>query len=184
MVLKKIIFQNRYVELETLPPLHGENHLKFPFWLMEPLPKQFSCMQVKPAIYVEAEYQNVLHLTIGGDAKEYGDRTPAVWIHPEKGIMISSAVNGTSDYGFFCKKHLPSADKWTRYAVEQVMNEEEEEYVYSIFINDVEKHSGINKQPKAFSNVGVYASNPWDPNPKNQATIRNLEIKSNILSHI
>ena len=141
-------------------------------------------MQVKPAIYVEAEYQNVLHLTIGGDAKEYGDRTPAVWIHPEKGIMISSAVNGTSDYGFFCKKHLPSADKWTRYAVEQVMNEEEEEYVYSIFINDVEKHSGINKQPEAFSNVGVYASNPWDPNPKNQATIRNLEIKSNILSYI
>ena len=32
--LKKIIFQNRYVELET-PPLHGENHLKFPFWLFD-----------------------------------------------------------------------------------------------------------------------------------------------------
>ena len=31
MLLKKIIFQNRYVELETPPPLHGKNHLKFPF---------------------------------------------------------------------------------------------------------------------------------------------------------
>ena len=41
MVLTKIIFQNRYVALETglnLPPLHGKCHLKFPFWLFEPLP--------------------------------------------------------------------------------------------------------------------------------------------------
>ena len=38
MVFKKIIFQNRYVELETLL-LHGENHLKFPFWLFEYFPK-------------------------------------------------------------------------------------------------------------------------------------------------
>ena len=41
MVFKKIIFQNRYVELETLPPLHGENHLKFPFLLFEPFPKVY-----------------------------------------------------------------------------------------------------------------------------------------------
>ena len=34
--LKKIIFQNRYVELET--PLHGENHPKFPFLLFAYLP--------------------------------------------------------------------------------------------------------------------------------------------------
>ena len=36
--LKKILFQNRYVELET-PPLHGKTHLKFPFWLFAPFPK-------------------------------------------------------------------------------------------------------------------------------------------------
>ena len=63
--------------------------------------------QVKPANYKKAEYQNVLHLTIGGDSQQNGDRTPAVWIHPEKGILISSSVNGTSDYGFFCLQHLP-----------------------------------------------------------------------------
>ena len=33
MVFKKIIFQNRYVEL---PPLHGKSHLKFPFWFLNP----------------------------------------------------------------------------------------------------------------------------------------------------
>ena len=36
--LRKIIFQNRYVALET-PPLHGKYHLKFPFWLLAPFPK-------------------------------------------------------------------------------------------------------------------------------------------------
>ena len=43
--LKKIIFQNRYVALETPsrpPPLHGKNHLKFPFWSLEPFPKGLS----------------------------------------------------------------------------------------------------------------------------------------------
>ena len=42
MVFKKIIFQNRYVALETPSrppaPLHGKYHLKFPFWLSAPLP--------------------------------------------------------------------------------------------------------------------------------------------------
>ena len=40
--LKKSIFQNRYVALETPSrpplPLHGKNHLKFPFWLFDNLP--------------------------------------------------------------------------------------------------------------------------------------------------
>ena len=43
MVFKKIIFQNRYVALETPsrpPPLHGKYHLKFPFWFFEYLPKR------------------------------------------------------------------------------------------------------------------------------------------------
>ena len=36
---QKIVFQNRYVELEIPPPLHGKKHLKFPFWLYDYLPK-------------------------------------------------------------------------------------------------------------------------------------------------
>ena len=42
MVFKKIIFQNRYVELETLPPFMEKKHLKFPFWLFASLPKSYS----------------------------------------------------------------------------------------------------------------------------------------------
>ena len=36
MVSKKIIFQNRYVELETPLPLHGKNHLNFHFDYLTP----------------------------------------------------------------------------------------------------------------------------------------------------
>ena len=48
MVFQKIIFQNRYVALETpsrppSPPLHGKYHLKFPFWLSAPVPYQLLC---------------------------------------------------------------------------------------------------------------------------------------------
>ena len=35
---QKIIFQNRYVEIETPP--QGKNHLKFPFWLFDYPPKK------------------------------------------------------------------------------------------------------------------------------------------------
>ena len=45
MVFKKIIFQNRYVALETPSrphPLHGKCHLKFPFWFFDYLPYFFS----------------------------------------------------------------------------------------------------------------------------------------------
>ena len=43
MVFKKIIFQNRYVALETPSrPLHGKCHLKFPFWLFDSFPNPTS----------------------------------------------------------------------------------------------------------------------------------------------
>ena len=46
MVFKKIIFQNRYVALETPsrppPPLHGKCHLKFPFWFFDSVPKKIN----------------------------------------------------------------------------------------------------------------------------------------------
>ena len=134
--------------------------------------------QVKPAHYTEAQYQNVLHLTIGGSHEQNGDRTPAVWIHPDKGVLFSSAVNGKSDYGFFCPKHLPQAGIWTLYEVSQVCKEEEHFFVISI--NGEEVHSTMNKRPEVFTNVGVFASNPWDANPHRPASLRNLKIESEV----
>ena len=52
MVFKKIIFQNRYVALETPsrpPPLHGKCHLKFPFWLFDSFPYFLSLLSILPS---------------------------------------------------------------------------------------------------------------------------------------
>ena len=136
------------------------------------------CSQVRPANYTKGQYQNVLHLTIGGSSKQNGDRTPAVWIHPQKGVLFSSAVNGKSDYGFFCPQHLPKAGKWTRYEVSQVR--EEEEYLYAISINGEEVHRMVNERPEVFADVGVFASNPWDANPLRPTNLRNLKIESEV----
>ena len=63
MVFKKIIFQNRYVALETPsrpPPLHGKCHLKFPFWLFEPVPKLlWSCSSSSIWYYRDKGYIDV-----------------------------------------------------------------------------------------------------------------------------
>ena len=139
---------------------------------------------MRPANHTKAQYhQNVLHLTIGGSSKQNGDRTPAVWIHPKKGVLFSSAVNGKSDYGVFCPEHLPKAGIWTRYEVRQVREEEEEkeEYIYAISINGEEVHRMVNERPEVFSDVGVFASNPWDANPHSPASLRNLKIESEVI---
>ena len=58
--LTKIIFQNRYVALETpwrTPPLHGKCHLKFPFWFSAHLP--YESTQALGIPYVT--FQRVIH---------------------------------------------------------------------------------------------------------------------------
>ena len=134
---------------------------------------------MKPANYGKAQVQNVLHLRVS-DFERYEDGTPAVWIHPKKGIKFSSAVNGKSDYGFFCRQHLPEAGIWTRYEVSQV-REEEEEYFFAISINGEEVHRTVNERPEVFINVDVFASNPWDANPHSPASLRNLKIESEVI---
>ena len=134
--------------------------------------------KVKPAKDAKAQVQNVLHLRVSG-FQNYEDGTPGVWIHPEKGIKFSYAVNGTHDHGFYCRLHKPEAGIWTRYEVSQV-REEEGEYFFAISINGKEVHRTVNTRPEVFANVDVFASNPWDANPESQASLRNLKIESEV----
>ena len=57
---------------------------------------------------------------------------------------------------------------------------EEEEYLFVISINGEEKHRTVNKRPEVFANVEVFASNPWDPDPQNPASLKNLRIESEV----
>ena len=46
------------------------------------------------------EFENVIHLTVGGDTSEYGDRIPAVWVTNEKKLVVASAISGDKNKWF------------------------------------------------------------------------------------
>ena len=103
----------------------------------------------------------VLHLTTGGKGSgsgaEYGDRTPAIWTHPTKGFLISSAVGGKSNSKYV--KALPSTGEWIVIKVSQEMVANA--MIYSITIGGKKVFSTTNSSPSDFENVQVFASSSW-----------------------
>ena len=103
----------------------------------------------------------VLHLTTGGKGSgsgaEYGDRTPAIWTHPTKGFLISSAVGGKSSSKYV--KALPSTGEWIVIKVSQEMVANA--MIYSITIGGKKVFSTTNSSPSDFENVQVFASSSW-----------------------
>ena len=124
----------------------------------------------------------MFHMTIGGkgvgSSKKYGDRTPAVWTDPNKGILICSAVNGKPS---FCGpqskyfKPLPAVGEWLKIEVGQ--EKVGSKMIYSFSINGTQRFSIENTQPAEFENVKVFASSEWF-NPLG-GSIRNLRIENN-----
>ena len=59
-------------------------------------------LEVNPTDYSFGSYANVLHMTIGGKglgaSGKVGDRSPVIWIHKTKGVMIASTLNGKVAY--------------------------------------------------------------------------------------
>ena len=108
------------------------------------------------------EFAQVLHLTTGGKGSggnaKYGDRTPAIWVHPSKGFLISSAVGGRISYSMYLDA-LPSTRKWINIEVSQEMVANA--MIYSITIGGNEVLSLKNSEPSDFENVQVFASTSW-----------------------
>ena len=44
-------------------------------------------------------YVSVLHMTLGGDNKMYGDRAPAVWFDGDK-LQVHNAISGDKDHKY------------------------------------------------------------------------------------
>ena len=103
----------------------------------------------------------VLHLTTGGKGSgsgaKYGDRTPAIWTHPTKGFLISSAVGGRFSSKYV--KALPSTGEWIVIKVSQEMVANA--MIYSITIGGKKVFSTTNSSPSDFENVQVFASSSW-----------------------
>ena len=68
-------------------------------------------------------WHSVIHLSKGGNNKEYGDRVPGVWVNSDHRLHITSAVNGESNYQYNYVQSLLEGT-WTRVEIQQI-NEEE-----------------------------------------------------------
>ena len=141
--------------------------------------------EVKPQSNEYRSYASVLHLTTlpllsGEDGSSScarsGDRTPAVWLHPSRGVLVSSALNGTATFSFNIppKDFNISISQWSKMEVNQIFTGEH--YTFSILINSTTVFLETNNRPEVFFDVNIFASNPW-ASPQN-GTIKGLIIES------
>ena len=134
-------------------------------------------VEVNPRSYEWRSYASVLHLTTGGSGSgscaRVGDRTPALWLHPTRGVLVSTALNGKPSFSKNVRNALP-AGEWSKIEVNQILDGEE--YTFSIVINETTVFSTPNNKVEDLSNVNIYASSPW-ARPQN-GTIRSLTVQN------
>ena len=144
--------------LTTLPKLTKEWKVSF---------------EVNPTDYKYTGYASLLHMTIGGNRGQVGDRSPAIWLHKTRGVLVASTIDGKVSYGKTVKP-LPAAGKWTKIKVCQV--DDGSRYEFSITIGDKKVFSKTNSKPVDLKDVTVYLGSPWYTNQK--GFVRNLKIET------
>ena len=131
---------------------------------------------VNPNDYNLNGFASVLHLTIGGkgtgSSAKVGDRTPAIWFHKTRGVLVSTALDGKASYSKYFN-NLPLAGEWTRIVVSQSLVSSR--YMYSITLGNEEVFSKTNTKPVELSDVKVYAGSPWYSGQR--GSLRNLKIE-------
>ena len=158
-------------------------------------------------------WRQVLHMSIGGKgvgkSAKYGDRTPAIWTHPERGFKISSAVRG--DPSFSTKRpkgKLLTTGEWINIQIGQALesrrrivsksrqrgrvastrNPEASKlknviaFLFFIAINGRRVVSSRNPEASEFENVMVFTSSPWY-SPVN-GSIKSLIIENRIHKYL
>ena len=148
--------------METLPTLGMEWQISFDF---------------RPTLYYnKTEFTNILHLTIGGDTSTIGDRIPAIFYHPNRGLIVATAIGDNANHAYHAETPtIPPAAKWTTIVVSQLKSGPSTSF--SVTINGTALFAPMdNPRPQGFSAVKVYASNPWFTTQP--GTIRRLTIKT------
>ena len=123
-----------------------------------------------PALATGAS-SSVFRMSIGGDLTNYGDQIAFIryW---DNYFWILSPINGEENWG----TPIPSPPLGDWCSIEVVHQVEEGEYVYNVTIDGVVQHSTKNLDPAEFSDVLVYASDPW--HPAHPSHIRALTIQT------
>ena len=176
MALGLTLGQDQTLVWNTVYKLEGEHTLSKGF-LLETIPKLTKgwkvSFEVNPTDYNYRSNASVLHLTLGGKEGKIGDRTPSIWFHKTRGVLISTAMDGIATYSKFFKTHLPPTGKWTKFEVSQSLFEGH--YIFSVVIGGNSVFSKPNSKPVELENVKVYSGSPWYEQQK--GFMRNLKVE-------
>ena len=131
--------------------------------------------------------KNIIQLSsTGDDCCNLGDRIPGIWFHYDNEhlpydnsklvISIYNSISGDGNRVVY--EGVPkdrTLNQWTKIKIKQSI-QSDSTYLYELSINGRGYHYETNTSPEEFSNVLIYAANPfYDAAP---ASIRNLKIKS------
>ena len=129
----------------------------------------------KPTSYGTKGWASSLHLTVGGDAGTHGDRTPAIFFrHKSMYVAVSKDTYYNHIYNTV-DNDRPLLNEWTTIIVSQEQTNDGI-YMIKLVVGCREIISFENKKPRFFSDVKVYASNPFtDAQP---GIIRDIAIET------
>nr|XP_047145915.1 uncharacterized protein LOC105843863 isoform X2 [Hydra vulgaris] len=116
-----------------------------------------------------AYQKNVIHLTIWNNYGQYGERIASIWESSGQ-LQICSAVNG--DINYWKNTDPLPLNVWSSIKVLQII--QNGVYKYKVYINESVIHSTTNTNPQTFSNIYVYAANPW--HETSDGSIKDLKI--------
>ena len=116
----------------------------------------------------ETEWVNAFHFTANGNDGKIGYRIPALFIKKDGYFQVCSAVSGNQK----CKNYYFELGKRYHIVIEQSW------YWYQISIDGNSILNIENSQPRSFSYVKLYASNPWaSPFSADLGSICNVKVR-------
>ena len=66
-------------------------------------------------------YQSIIHFGLGGNAEAYGDRAPAVWVHKDKYLHVTSSINGNLNLYYNVQSVPLVENKWFKVQISQTL---------------------------------------------------------------
>ena len=114
--------------------------------------------EVFPENFNQKGLGSVLHLMTGEKGTKFGKRIPAVWIHRNERILVSTTLGKKLIFNKRFRSSVLKIGKWTKLEVSQSL--QGEDYIYSIKIGGTRVFSSKNSRPRVFYDVKVYSGNP------------------------
>ena len=139
--------------------------------LLTTLPILYKEFEVKLEINVLSfpnSYVSIFHMTLGNDF----ERIPALWGNGGSNpyFHVCSAINGDNNY---CKNFNIPTNTWMEFKLSQ-KKLTDGSYIFEYVLDNNIIDSVVNNQAADFTDVKVYASDPWYP--PFSGSLRNIEI--------